>query len=339
MIDLDDAAELAARDNGRLLAIARAGATVRGIADPGAWAGRAELSGDDVGALGVVVSELLAPAYGDALAQLAGRLGAPIAARLSGLEPAGRFPRAADAVLIVSVNGLERAPLEAVHRAAARGATAVVTAPKDSPVAVAAAERHVALATFEEDEPLSAWWAAVAALVAAFDGTGVLDEVADALDEAAALLGPVIEVFDNPAKQLALLNAPLLVVAVDDAAAVAAPLLAQELGAPSRWSVRHVDVRTTFTELLSYADERAVDGAGDLFYDPIIDGPETGPPTQQLVLLSGVSTRARSEDALEVAERIGTVRAVAFGPHERWSALALILLAQLSGTYLALVHD
>lgn len=339
MADLDDAADLAVRDSGRLLAIARAGATVRQIASADVWSGHADLRGDEVGSVGAVVSDLLAPAYGDALAALSTRLGAPIGVRLAVIDPRGQFPRAADVVVIVSVNGLERPLLEALHLAAARGSTTIVAAPEASPVAVAAAERHAALATFDADDPVTAWWAGVAALVAAFSGARALDGLADALDEAAALLGPVVETYDNPAKQLAQLHGPLLLVAVDDDAAVAAPLLVQEIGARSSWSVRSVDVRHGFAELLDYVDDRAADAAGDLFYDPLIDGPEGAAPTRQLVLLSGANPPAPAEEALQVAERIGTVRAVAFGPDERWSAVAQILLAQLSGTYYALAND
>ena len=339
MVDLDDAADLVAHDNGRLLAIARAGATVRQIADPAGWIGHADIRADEIGAAGVIVSELLPAAYGAALAGLSTRFGAPIAAPLSGLEPGGAFPRAADVVVILSVNGLERRLVDSVHLAASRGATTIVAAPEGSPIAVAAAERRVTLVTFNEDEPIAAWWAAVAALVAVFRGAAALDALADALDESAALLGPVVETFRNPAKQIALLEGPLLVVALDDDAVLAAPLLAQEVGMRSPWSARSVDARHTFTQLLGYLDSRAGGSGGDLFYDPQIDGPQGPAPVRQLVLLSGASSTGPSDEALDVAERIGTVRAVEFGTDERWNAMTQILLAQLSGTYYTLVND
>lgn len=340
MVDLDDAAELAARDPGRLLAIARAGATVRQVAHDAAWSGEAELRGAEIGSVGVLLSELLAPSYGAALADLTMRLGAPVAATLVAVPPTGQFPRAADVLVVLSVNGLERRLLEGLHLGASRGATTIVVAPEGSPIAVAAAERHVVLATFDADDPVTAWWAGVAAVVAALSGARALDSLADALDDAAARLGPVVETFDNPAKQIALLTGPVLVVFSDDDAALAGPLLAHEIGAHSTWSVRSVDARRGLDELLDYVNERPVPAAADLFYDPQIDGPPATAPVRQIVFTTGATGQGQPRtEALELAERIGTVRTVAFGSDERWSAVSQILLAQLSGSYFALAKD
>ncbi|MFV0532695.1 MAG: hypothetical protein ACK5MR_03460 [Cumulibacter sp.] len=339
MADLDDPAELTARDGGRLLTIARAGASVRHIAAQRIDA----LRGADIGACGVVCSELLTPASGTALARLCTRLRAPIGVPLPVLDARAEFPRAADLVVIVSVNGLERRLLDSVHLAAARGAEVIVVAPESSPIAFAAAERHLTCATFEETDDITAWWSAVAAIAASF-ATAELATLPDVLDDAAAALGPVVQTYRNPAKQIALLDSPLLVVATDTSAALAGPLLVDELGARSTWSVRGIDVRFSFTELLGYADERSTGSVDDLFYDPQIDGPQTLAPARGLVLLSGArptdpSAPDVAEEALRVAERIGAVRAVAFGDDEHWSDMALVLLAQLSGTYYTLAND
>lgn len=340
MIDLDDAEAVSRAAGDELLAIASAGATVRRAAS-GIRPTGVELTAEHVGAVAVVVSELLLPAYGDALAELSMRLGGPIATQLLELTPSAPFPRAADVVVIVSVSGLERRLLDSLQVAAARGATTIVAAPEGSPVATAAIERHLDVVAYDvsSDDAVTAWWAALAAVVAAWRGSSALDELADDLDATAAALGPVAPTYDNPAKQIATTSGPLLIVALDDLAATPAALLSEELGARSSYSVRSIDLRRGPAQLQQYAASARSGSSDDLFYDPLIDGPDQHAPTRQILLLTGAAGQQTVADALQMAERVGVVRLVPFDAQQRWGVITQILLAQLSGSYYALANN
>lgn len=328
-MDLDDPVALSA-EPGRLHAVAGSGAVVRAVqrADlPGAPV----LSGVEVGACGVITGEVIDPAYGDALAQLLIDLGAPVATSMAGLDPGGRFPRSADAVVVVSTSGAERALLDAVQIAAARGSSVTVIAPAGSPIAAVAAERRALLCETDsaEDAGDGAWWAAYAACLGLWRGAPALNELAEDLDEAAASMGPVVATYRNPAKQLAAMRDPALLLATDLPSMLLARLLESELVSADQ-PVRAVDLRRGTAVLGRLA--RASAGAHDIFYDPEIDGP--GARTWRPVLLPHAGDVARSDAAARVAEHLGPVLAIRTpdlsGP---WRAVHAVLLAQLAGAY------
>ena len=334
MVDLDDVRALAGADSGRLLTLARSGVLARGLARDARVT--QSIEGSELGSASVLVSDLLPVEYADVLAALLVELGTPVAGSLAELARTADYPRAADLIVVVSVSGGERALLDAVQLAAGRGATVVVAAPEGSPIAAVAIERRAVLFT-APDDPDSAWWAAYAACVATFGGASALDSLADALDDSAAAFGPVVATYENPAKQLAGLDAPLLFVATDAPTAAMGRALVAELGATPARAVRCIDVRRGFGELLAVGSGPSAAQAQDLFYDPLIDGSTGAPANWQLVLLPTVRGNELADDAVRAAESIGALLSLSLtGDRGQWTAAGLILLAQMSGAYRAL---
>jgi hypothetical protein len=341
-MDLDDPTVFRSLEPGRLFSLAGTGAAVRAIARS-ASADRPTLDPDGVGTCAVLVSDLIHPAYADVLAELLIDLGAPTARSLVSLDPAATFPRAADVVVIAGVSGSEPALLGALHVAAARGASVIVSAPESSPLAVVATERRADLVTYGElgDDADRAWWAAYAASVIAWRGVEAAARLADALDEVAGRIGPVVPSYANTAKQLAVIDEPLLLLATDRETGLLGRALEGELGGSSERPVRCIDTRRGLGELLAIAayGERAA-GVRDLFFDPELDGADDRAPSWQLVLLPMVSGSALAEDAARAAEALGAVLALTF---ERaageWVAAGFALLGQMSGAYRALYRQ
>lgn len=333
-MDLDDSRALQAA-GGRLLALAYRGAEVRTLARE-LGSRPPVLHPEDVGACAVVGSDLLPAAATDTLALILRELGAPLAVALPVLEPGGRFPRAADVAVIVGVSGAEPALLDALRVAAGRGATVIVSAPRHSPLAAAAAERRCLLAQHDDGgEPDAAWWAALAGAVAAWRGTDRLPALADDLDQVAAGLGPVVPTYDNPAKQLAGLDGPLLLIAPDAAAAILGHALAGELGSGTERPVRLADARAGTAQIALLAAVQASGGPErDVFYDPQIDGPDGRDRPWQLVLLPPVRDTPVAEEAARAAAAAGAVLAPVIDRGDgEWTGASRALLAQMCGAY------
>src|SRR3954454_19864772 len=116
----------------------------------------------------------------------------------------------ADALLIGSVDGRHPRLAELAAQGAQRGLAMAVVAPADTEVAVAAG--RAPLHELPRDlHPRAARWSVLTPLLQALDVLGVnpipsglLIEVADALDEQAELCRPDSEAFINPAKSLAI---------------------------------------------------------------------------------------------------------------------------------------
>lgn len=333
---LDDPSAIVAADDGRLLALSNAGATVRTVERE--WQRTAAVHSDDLGICIVLVGEGLDAAYGDALAELSVDLGVPAAIQRVALAGGDQLPRTADLVVVVSANGLERRMVDAVHVAASRGSEVVVVAPGGSPLAAVAAERRALLVAHDlaADETDRVWWTAYAAVAAVLLGPSALTALADALDEAAVELGPIVESYRNPAKQVAEAPEPLLMVVVDSASQVIATVLAAELVSPGR-AVRLVDARRGLRELYEEAS-RSGKSAQDIFYDPLID-PSTDAPERWRLLLVPHSDVALAAQVRELVEKIGPVLSPAVGDvTNRWWRAQGVLLAQLSGAYRALAE-
>ena len=332
MTDLDDPGALSGPGGARLYALAGTGARVRALARAGLPA-TPQLTSSDVGTCVVLVSDMAPIEYAEALCTLLTELGAPSAVPAPVLDGGSPLPRAADVVLIVSVTGAESVLVTALQAAVARGASLIVAAPEGSPIAAVAGERRAIVATHDGDGIDAAWWATYAAAVAAWRGGESLESLADALDGAAGRIGPVVATYRNPAKQIAELDGPLLLVVTDGPTSVLGTLLDAELGWAEARAVSVADARRGLGVLaqLTAAGDSA---ARDLFYDPQIDDPDDVRPGWQLVLLPTVFAPQLAEKAVVAASSLGAVRTFALErAGEQWIAAEYALLAQISGAY------
>jgi len=205
---LEDAQRLQARDEARLLwSLATAGAQVRRAVETVADFGIESLRGGEMPRAMLVVTDS-APS---SAARLITRLSCTRTPALTwhGVE-LPRWAGPTDALLIGSVDGRHPRLAELAAQGAQRGLAMAVVAPPDTEVAVAAgrAPLHELPADLH---PRAARWSILAPLLQALDVLGVnpipsglLIEVADALDQEAELCRPDGDVFVNPAKALAI---------------------------------------------------------------------------------------------------------------------------------------
>jgi len=205
---LEDAQRLRARDDARLLwSLATAGAQVRRAVETVADFGIERLRGGEMPRAMLVVTDS-APS---SAARLITRLSCTRTPALTwhGVE-LPRWAGPADALLIGSVDGRHPRLAELAAQGAQRGLSMAVVAPPDTEVAVAAG--RAPLHELPRDlHPRAARWSILAPLLQALDVLGVnpipsglLIEVADALDQEAELCRPDSDVFVNPAKALAI---------------------------------------------------------------------------------------------------------------------------------------
>ena len=205
---LEDVERLQARDDARLLwSLATAGAQVRRAVETVADFGIERLRGGEMPRALLVVTDS-APS---SAARLITRLSCTRTPALTwhGVE-LPRWAGPADALLIGSVDGRHPRLAELAGQGAQRGLAMAVVAPPDTEVAVAAG--RAPLHELPRDlHPRAARWSILAPLLQALDVLGVnpipsglLIEVADALDQEAELCRPDGDVFVNPAKALAI---------------------------------------------------------------------------------------------------------------------------------------
>lgn len=209
MIDeglLTDDELLQRRDEHRLLwHLATAGAQVRRAVEVRAEFGVEQLRGDLPRALLVATDAPPSTAL-----RLVTRLSCEAAPALAwhGVElPAWAGP--SDALLIGAANGRHPRLAELTAQGAHRGMAMAVVAPAGSPVASAAG--RAPLHELAPDlHPRASRWAVLTPLLQALDAlglqripSGLLQRVADALDETAEQCRPSGELFTNPAKSLA----------------------------------------------------------------------------------------------------------------------------------------
>lgn len=223
---LDDTGRLTQVDSGGLLrAAALAGAQVRATAAVAEEADIAALGGSQPRALVLITRPGLAPAVSRVLAALL-QPSCPVPLVLSDEVPSWLGPL--DAVLAHTDDPGDTVLAESVDRAGRRGASVVLTAPEDGPVAAAAAGKSVLLVPRVPVPPGFGFPRAFAAGLLALGVLGLLrtdlDALADELDREAERDHMQHESFVNPAKSLALRLAertPLLWGLDDVATAVA----------------------------------------------------------------------------------------------------------------------
>jgi hypothetical protein len=205
---LDDAATLERRDEHRLLwALATAGAQVRRAVETVGDFGVERLRGDDLPRAMLVATDS-APSSGSRLITRLSCTRTP-ALTWHGVE-LPRWAGPADALLIGSVDGRHPRLAELAAQGARRGLAMAVVAPEGSQVAAAAG--RAPLHELPRDlHPRAARWSVLTPLLQALDALGVnpipsglLIEVADALDDKAEACKPDGDGFVNPAKALAI---------------------------------------------------------------------------------------------------------------------------------------
>jgi glucose/mannose-6-phosphate isomerase len=205
---LDDADRLAQRDEQRLLwSLATAGAQVRRAVETVSDFGIERLRGVDLPRAMLVATDS-APSAGSRLITRLSCTRTP-ALTWHGVE-LPRWAGPTDALLIGSVDGRHPRLAELASQGAQRGLAMAVVAPSDTEVAAAAG--RAPLHELPRDlHPRAARWSVLTPLLQALDVLGVnpipsglLIEVADALDEQAELNKPDGDAFVNPAKALAI---------------------------------------------------------------------------------------------------------------------------------------
>lgn len=233
---LDDSQALQQADRGGLLrALATAGAQVRralGVSDEfGVDRLRGELPPRSV----LVAPDASAPYLSNLIAALASSA-APVLDWREDQLPNWAGP--ADVLLVASASGRHSRLAELVAQADRRGLALAVAAPAGSPVAAAAARHPVAdLSHLVAEPPRALWWAlATPALQAAGalgllgnpDVVGLLEQVADCLDEVAEADRPDSSALVGPAKLLAaeLAESIPVIAGIGPAATVAARRIA-----------------------------------------------------------------------------------------------------------------
>ncbi len=232
---LDDTHRLDQRDEHRLLwSLATAGAQVRRAVETAGEFGVEALRGGDLPRAMLVATDS-APSSGSRLITRLSCTRTP-AITWHGVE-LPRWAGPADALLIGSVDGRHPRLAELAAQGAQRGLAMAVVAPPGSQVAVAAGRAPVHELP-RDLNPRAARWSVLTPLLQALDALGVnpipsglLIEVADALDQQAELCKPDGEAFVNPAKALAIefASATPLVVGAGALAGVAARAISDAL--------------------------------------------------------------------------------------------------------------
>ncbi len=233
---LDEPARLEQRDEGRLLwSLATAGAQVRRAIDTVGDFGVEALRGTELPRALLVATDS-APSSG---ARLITRLTCTRTPALTwhGVE-LPRWAGPADALLIGSVDGRHPRLAQLAAQGAQRGLAMAVVAPAASQVAAAVGGRAPLHELPRDLNPRAARWSVLAPLLQALDvfglnpiPSGLLVEIADALDEQAELCRPNGDAFTNPAKALAIefANAIPLIAGAGALAGVAARAVSDAL--------------------------------------------------------------------------------------------------------------
>jgi glucose/mannose-6-phosphate isomerase len=233
---LEDGDALQRADRGGLLrALATAGAQVRRALAVADEFGVDRLRGELVPRSVLVAPDASAPYLSNLIGALASAA-APVLDWRADQLPNWAGP--ADALLVASAGGRHPRLAELVAQADRRGLALAVAAPAGSPVAAAAARHPIAdLGHLSAEPPRALWWAlATPALQAAGalgllgtpDLDGLLEQVADCLDDVAEADRPDSSAFVGPAKLLAaeLAESVPVIAGIGAAATVAARRIA-----------------------------------------------------------------------------------------------------------------
>lgn len=292
---LDEPGHRARVDGSDLLrALATAGAQVRrgsaAAAEAGVGTGR--VTGGERPRAVHVAAVGGSETVGDLLDLLVSRT-SPVLLSCGGSGPLPGWVGPLDLVIAVSLSGTAAGPVQQAREAGRRGAYVLTIGAAGSPLAEAAAAArglHVDVdpATVAGHSRTALWALAVPTLLGAADAgvleisPGVLDAVADRLDDQAEAFRPDAEHFVNPAKSLAVDLAAVSPVVLGDgvvtgaAAHRASAMLARTARTPATWG-RLPDAAAQVVACLSgpLAPTRtAPDGGRDIFADPFLDGPQ-----------------------------------------------------------------
>jgi glucose/mannose-6-phosphate isomerase len=311
---LDDPEALLAADrSGLLRALATAGAQVRRAVDTAAEFGVDRLR-SDVRPRAVLVAP---DAHAPYLSSLLGALAADEAPVLDWRDATlPRWAGPADVLLVASADGRHPRLAELVAQASRRGLALAVAAPAGSPVAAAAARHPVADLRHLAGVPARAiWWSLATPALLALDALGladtrgVLDQVADRLDEIAEQDRPDSDAFVGPGKVLAaeLAESVPVIAGVGPAATVAARRVAgavQLLGGSTAMAASLPDDVARIGSLLEFATVEA-----DFFADRVDDAAVK----PRLVLIGDDSEYGRPGEQDPLGEQAGRRAAAALG--------------------------
>jgi hypothetical protein len=251
-----------------------------------------------------------------------------------------------DLVVVASTSGRSPEIGAALTEAGRRGCRVVVVAPPASPIGrLAGPARAVLLGMADDGAPVWArLWSVAVPVLLAVEAAGVLpaqpyEAAAAAADDAAVRFRPSQELFVNPAKEIALRCAerPVAVWASGPVAAVAAGRLADLAALRAGRAVLHAALPDLGRGQLGLLESGAAAAPADLFYDPEVDGPRTGPQPPAFVLLTEAGADPRAEVVAAMLDErdltVSTLTAEQASPLER--AAYLLALAEFAGCYLA----
>jgi glucose/mannose-6-phosphate isomerase len=271
---LDDPDWLVTADRAGLLrALASAGALVRRSLATAADSGLARLADAAPPRAVLVALDSGAPYLSSLLAATASDR-SPVLDWRSPTLPAWAGP--ADALLVLSADGRHPRLAELAAQADHRGLALMSVAPLASPIAIATGRHPVVDAGRLSSVPARAvWWGLAAPALLAMDEfglmtvKGLLSDVADALDEVAAIDRPDSSAFTGPAKLLAaeLARSVPVIAGAGPAATVAARRIAgsvQLLAGHAAMAASLPDDIARVGALLEYAEESVVDLFADL---------------------------------------------------------------------------
>ncbi|ASU80825.1 hypothetical protein CDG81_04255 [Actinopolyspora erythraea] len=326
---------------GLLRTAALAGAQVRSAASSAEEAGLDDLAGYKPRALVLLSTAGAGPA---ACGLLAAELGPSCQVPVVVTEAMPSWIGPLDVVFAHAADGGDTVLAESLELATRRGATVVLAAPDEGPVAAAAAGRAKLISPrIPVPEPLGlahVFTAGLRVLTALGLLTADTDALADALDEQAERSHPGREISENPAKTLALRLAdrvPLLW-GVDEVATAVARHGAFVLGCYAGMPCDVTSYRQAVNREALYGAAAAVGGEADLFADP-----EEAGSGLRVVLLS-----TREDERGGLAERAavaGLPGADVLAPTESQegggvrSSLSLAVGFDMAAVYIGLASD
>ncbi len=298
---LDDTDEMLRKDSrGTLRALATAGAQTREALTLSHEAGIDRLTSSDrprsvlVAALGgsAVVADVL---------ELLAEPGSPVPVQARRNLPLPGWVGPLDVVVAVSLSGRAPGPLGVAAEAARRGASLITVGAQDSPLAQVCAQArgvHIAVGRDRVNSRTSLW-SLLTPVLLAFDADhlglinsseGVLERVAQRLDEQAETFRPSSESFVNPAKLLAVQLAETVPMVLGEgplggvAAARASSMLARTARIPAAFG-ELPDAASQIVACLDGPYTNSSLGGGD-------DGPRPGTYDRGRIRLGDVDTNS-----------------------------------------------
>ncbi|MGB3764239.1 MAG: SIS domain-containing protein [Ornithinimicrobium sp.] len=303
---LDDTEEMLRKDTrGTLRAMATAGAQTREALTLSDEAGI-----DRLASLGRPRSVLVAALGGSAVVadvlELLAEPGSPVPVQARRNLPLPGWVGPLDVVVAVSLSGRAPGPLAVAAEAARRGASLITVGATDSPLAqVCAAGRgvHIGVGRGRVNSRTSLW-SLLTPVLLAFDSDhlglipcsqGVLEQVADRLDEQAEAFRPSSESFVNPAKLLAVQLAETVPMVLGEG-----PLGGVAAARASSMLARTARIPAAYGELPDAASQIVA----------CLDGPYTSSP------VSGAGSRAPRPGTYDRSRiRLGDVDTSTWEPH------------------------